>query len=62
MAAFKMAAYNEDLWQQVQADPHGYFSGLGISIPENLEMGLLGYEALKPWPPAIPELQRVTIR
>jgi hypothetical protein len=32
LAAFKTAALNDDLWQQAQADPRGYFASVGIDI------------------------------
>jgi len=62
LLAFKQAAFNDDLWQQAQADPRGYFGGVGVTIPDVLDIAITGHQALKPWPPTAPELQMVTIR
>jgi hypothetical protein len=62
LTAFKSAALNNDLWQQAQANPRGYFASAGIDIPDVLNMSLQSHQTLKPWPPTIPELQMVTMR
>ena len=62
LAAFKIAALDEDLWQQAQADPRGYFASVGIDIPDRLDMSLQSHQDMKPWPPTIPEIQMVTVR